>query len=103
MKLYHVTEKWDGKDLQTAYDRLGDDAIEYFMEKWDCDDSAFAADQITSIYFYATVEQAQNHQDNYGGEILEIDAEYIETEIDSIEGHICTQYPVRSQDIKRLA
>ena len=102
MKLYHVTPKWNGQNLQTAEQLFGEDAVEYFMDKWGCYDSSFAQDQVSRIYFYATLDEAQAHQDAFDGEILEIDASYIEIETDEVEGHICTRHQVNALDIKRI-
>ena len=84
---YHVTNKWDGEDLESAELRFGtEEAIEMFCKKWDTEDVAFAQSQINNIYLFDTMEQAVEHQKFYGGEILEIDDEYIDTSTDTIEG-----------------
>lgn len=104
-KYYHVTEKWDGLDLECLADRLGEeDAIEEFCQRWDCDNAAFAADQVCKVYLYATLSEAMDHQEDFGGEILEIDGEYIDTMEDWAEGRcvICTMDSVPAEAITKL-
>ena len=101
---YHVTEKWDGKELQSAANRMGEEAaITMFMEKWETDDASFAADQVHYIYLYDTLEDAQNHQETYGGEILIIDDRYLELDIDPIEGYAVTFYDIPSELIEKVS
>ena len=84
---YHVTLQWNGKSLQTAARFYGEaEAIEMFMKKWRTEDSAFAGDQVHKIYLYNTIEEARDHQKIYGGEILEIDDEWLEIFEDVSEG-----------------
>ena len=100
---YHVTKEWDGKDLVSAAKRYGEaGAIDMFCKKWDADES-FAIDQITKVYVYSTIEDAQEHKDVYGGEILEIDDTYLELVVDEIKGQLCSQYPISATDIKRVS
>ncbi len=103
---YHVTPEWDGGNLQTAAKRFGEvEAIEMFIAKWNCDDASFAADQVAKIYLYGTIDEAMAHQAEYGGEVLEIDDEYLEIATDYAEGQpvLCTRNEIRSEDIKRIA
>jgi len=102
MTLYHVTPKWDGQDLAPAASRIGEaEAIEMFMAKWETDDTSFAQDQVSKVYLYNNIEQAVSHQDTYGGEILVIDATYLDIVIDEIEGYpTCRR--VSAADIKRI-
>lgn len=105
MTKYHVTQQWDGKDLESASQRMGEEeAIEMFMKKWMCDDSSFAADQVTKIYVYATLSEAQAHQDSYDGEILEIDDTYLELREDWSEGilNFYSNTPISADDVKRI-
>lgn len=104
MTKYHVTPKWNGNDLKTAADYLGEEeAIEMFLEKWETDDVSFAADQVTKIYLYETLADAQSHQKSYGGEILEIDDEWLEIRIDEVEGYPTVRNSISKNDIKRVA
>jgi hypothetical protein len=100
--IYHVTPKWDGKDLESAASRLGEcEAIDMFMAKWETEDASFAQDQVTKIFFYLTLAEATEHQATYGGEILAIDDTYITIKIDEIEGFPSYRGPVAAEDIKR--
>ena len=101
MAKYHVTN-WDGENLQTAAQRFGEaEAIEMFCEKWDTD-ASFATDQVTKIYLYHTLSEAQDHKDTYGGEILEINDEYLDVAIDEIEGYSTVRYEIDKDAIKRI-
>lgn len=103
MTLYHVAHHWDGKELRSLANRLGERAaIDVFMAKWQTDDSSFAQDQVASIYFYRTLAEAQDHQDIYGGEILAIDETYIDISVDPIEGYPTCRGPVAIEDITRI-
>jgi hypothetical protein len=87
MTKYHVTPKWDGGNLQSARDRFGEQAaIEMFCQKWGTEDGSFAADQVSKIYLYATLDEALAHQRDYGGEILAIDDTWLEVFEDWAEG-----------------
>lgn len=100
--LYHVTPKWDGQDLKSAASRLGEcEAIDIFMAKWQTEDSSFAQDQVVKIYFYRSLAEAINHQENYGGEILDIDDTWLDIKVDEIEGYPTCRGPVSVSDIKR--
>jgi hypothetical protein len=102
MTLYHVTPKWDGKDLESAASKMGEvAAIEIFLAKWQTEDDSFAQDQVTKVYFYNTINEAISHQETYGGEILAIDETYLDIAIDEIEGYpTCRR--VSASDIKRI-
>lgn len=102
---YHVTQNWNGKDLKTAADFMGEEeAIEMFCEKWNTDDTSYAQDQIRKIYLYATIEEAQEHQDIYGGEILAINDEWLDIFEDWTEGVsiLATRNTIKASDISRI-
>jgi hypothetical protein len=103
MTLYHVTPHWNGEELKSLASQLGEcDAIDAFMAKWQTDDSSFAQDQVTNIYFYNTLDEAQDHQDEYGGEILAIDDTYLTITMDPIEGYPTSRGPISAHDINRI-
>ena len=106
MTKYHVTPKWDGEDLETAAQRMGEEAaIEMFCEKWATEDASYAADQVTKIFLYATMDEAKEHQENFDGEILEISDEWLEVFEDWTEGSavLATRNSIRAADIRRIS
>lgn len=92
MVLYHVCrDGWDGGDLLALADRMewGDEACEYIAANWpDCEGKEWEYYNTdgTEIHFHATLEQAIEFADEFGGEILVIDA----SGLDVREG---TEYP----------
>lgn len=99
---YHVTPKWDGENLQPAARRLGEEeAIEMFCAKWDTEDTSYAADQVWKVFMYATIEEARDHVDNFGGEILAINDEWLDIFEDMTEGQpvLATRNDIDAKDI----
>ena len=74
---YHVTSNWDNGDLMCGAQYYGSEtaAIERFCAKWGTDDSSYAQDQVTKLYLWASIEEAQAMQEDFGGEILKIETE----------------------------
>lgn len=101
MKLYHVYGgEYNGQDLESLAYRLGfDEAIEAFCEKWGHDDSSLADYHVDLIHFYDNLEEAEWHQEDFGGTILEIDAKELEVEIDTIEENM--HHPVIRQRVDK--
>lgn len=102
-KRYHVTQKWNGEDLQPLAKRIGEnEAIEAFLESWLDADASMANDHVWKIFFFKNLEEAQEHQGIFGGEILEIDADILELEKDLIEGYECTSFDVPKEFIRKV-
>lgn len=100
---YHVTPKWNEKELQTAAKLLGEaEAIAMFMEKWETEDASWAADQVHKLFFFDRLSDAQDYQDVVGGEILEINADGYEFFVDYHEGYTYTDETISISDIKRV-
>ena len=100
MTHYHVVSKWNGNDLQSAKERLGEqEAIEQFMKKWDTDDASWAADQVGKLFFYETKAEAIEHKSTYGGEILEVDLDDYEVYVDSFEKFPFTDMAIRAENL----
>lgn len=100
---YHVTKEWDGEDLQPLAKRIGEnEAIEVFLESWPDTDASMANDHVWKIFFYKSLEEAQEHQGVFGGEILEIDADILELETDLIEGYEHTSFDIPKEFIRKV-
>ena len=86
MKYYHVCAKWDGLNLESLYKQHGEEAYEIFTAKWP-EASDLAQYHCNIIHLYATLAEAVEHQEEYGGEILVIDNtdEYLDIKIDTLE------------------
>jgi hypothetical protein len=100
---YHVTKNWDGGDLESLAMRVGDDqeAMEIFCDRWP--EAGEAADlHIHCIFLYASLEQAIAHQENFGGEILEINDEYLEIREDPYEGELYVRDEIEAEYIKKI-
>ena len=102
---YHVTPKWNEENLQTAVEFLGEsEAVEMFMTKWETPDSSYAIDQVHKIYLYATIDEAREHQEVYGGEILEIDDQWLDIFEDWTEGSpvLATRNSINKDYIRKI-
>ena len=83
--LYHVCARWDGDDLRSLVTRLGEmEGIEEYARRWP-DAGDLALDHAYRVHLYATLAEAVAHRDEYGGEILEIDATWLNPEVDGAE------------------
>ena len=85
MKLYHVCANYDGGDLMTAARMMGElEAIESYVAKWP-EAGELAAAHVNMIHLHETIDQAREFAAIYGGAVLEIDAEYLDVVVDSLE------------------
>lgn len=81
---YHVSKKWDGGDLLSLHEQLGDDAYEEFRNRWP-DSGGLAFSHSDLIHLYTTLDEAENHAAEFGGEVLVVDLSNIEWNIDKKE------------------
>jgi hypothetical protein len=91
-RLYHVAApRWDGGDLlplraQVRHRRYGDAlAVRLFLRRWPEADASLAAAHAAVVHLYASLAEAEEHQAEFGGEILVIDPGMVETSIDRSE------------------
>ena len=102
MKYYHVTQSWDGGDLESLYNREGDDAYEIFAKRWP-ESGGMAYNHINLIHLHDNISDAERFVRDFGGEILEIELEEDDVEIDDLEyPHPVSRYPIDSYNIRRL-
>lgn len=83
MKLYHVCNNWDNKDLESLYKQYGNEAYDIYAERWP-EAGELAQAHIDYIHLYDTLEEAQEHAENFSGEILvvEFDPDNLEIEVE---------------------
>lgn len=91
--IYHVTPNWDGNDLVSLAERheWADDVADMVAAKWsDCDPWTYYSTDGQYVHCHATLAEAEEFADEYGGEILEIN-----TDSDWFDGRveIGTEYP----------
>lgn len=99
---YHVSKNWDGGDLESLAIRCGDEseAIEKFCKRWPeaCD----AADMhVHCVFLHSTIEAAKEFSATYGGEILEIDDEYLDIQKDPYEGELYVKDMIDSEYVNK--
>ncbi len=84
---YHVCQKWDGGELKSRAVRMGSEseAIDEFVRRWPTADDDLAADHCWRVHLYAMIDEARDHLDRYGGEILAIDGDWVTVEMDGKE------------------
>lgn len=91
--IYHVTQAWDGNDLQSIAARQvwSDVVADEIERRWpDCDPWTYYSTDGQYVHCHSTLAEAQEFADEYGGEILEID-----TDSEWFDGRveIGTEYP----------
>ena len=100
---YHVCPQWDGKDLESLEDIYGEDeAIDIFLRRWPDANESMAMEHINKVWLYTTLEEAQSHQAECGGEILEINEEGLEIKKDIIEGYYYVYHNIPAENIKSI-
>ena len=102
MKFYHVTKNWDGGDLESLYDREGDEAYEIFAERWP-EAGGLADNHINLIHLHDNLSDAERFVRDFGGEILEIELDEDAVEIDNLEyPHPVSRYTIDAEYIKKV-
>lgn len=99
---YHVTKNWDGGDLESLAMRTGDEseAIEIFCERWP--EASEAADlHVHCVFLHDTIEKAREFAASFGGEILEIDDEYLDIKVDPYEGELYVKDMIDAEYISK--
>lgn len=97
MELYHVCDDWNGEDLVP----LGDE--EEFLKRWP-DSGNLGHYHAHVVHLWSSLEQALDHKEAFGGEVLEIDGDQCNLLFDDLEDgcpHYVTQL-VPFKAIKRL-
>ena len=82
--IYHVCRDWDGNNLQSLYEQYGDQAYDIFLSKWP-DAGELAEYHVHYIHCHSALDEAKEYQAEYGGQIIAIDAEYLDVIIDNLE------------------
>jgi hypothetical protein len=85
-KMYHVCQAWDGGDLLSLYEQLGEEAYGIFAQKHGIDNK-LGIGNAHFVHCHYTVEEAKEYQRIWGGQILEINAR------DLAVKHDCLEYP----------
>ncbi len=85
-KIYHVCPAWDGDDLLSLYEQLGNEAYDVFYQKYELE-NGLGLDHAHFVHCHYTLEEAKEYQRIWGGQILEIDASELEIK------HDCIEYP----------
>lgn len=85
-KMYHVCQAWNGDDLLSLYEQLGEEAYGIFAERHEID-NGLGFDHAQFIHCHYTLEEARKYQRIWGGQILEIDTQ------DLAVKHDCVEYP----------
>jgi len=87
MKYYHVCTKWDGLNLESLYKQHGKEAYDIFATRWP-EAGELAVYHVNVIHLHATIEDAQEMQSSFGGEILVIndpDGDELDVKNDTLE------------------
>ena len=85
-KMYHVCPEWNGDDLLSLYEQLGEEAYGVFARKHEIDNK-LGIGNAHFVHCHYTVEEAVEYKRVFGGQILEIDASKLEVK------HDCIEYP----------
>ena len=107
-KYYHVTDKWDGRTLETLKSQYGhnaDEAMEKFMDRWPDMGISDAEGHVGMIHLHDNLGEAKEYQKLLGGEILEISDpdDYLEIFTDYQEyAHPATRENITPEHIKRV-
>jgi len=81
---YHVAHNYTGGDLLSLYEQHGEDAYEMYADKWP-DAGELAQYHTHYIHLHETLVDAQTYQSEFGGTILEINADELEIKLDTLE------------------
>ena len=85
-RMYHVCQAWNGDDLLSLYEQLGEEAYGVFARKHEIDNK-LGIGNAHFVHCHYTVEEAREYKKIFGGQILEIDASKLEVK------HDCIEYP----------
>jgi hypothetical protein len=100
--LYHVSENWDGGDLLSLYRQIGTDAYEEYADRWP-DAGELGVYHVHYIHLHSTLGEAKAFADEFGGEILEINADDLDIEMDRLEyPHPMVRDCIPAEYIKRI-
>ena len=84
-RLYHVVpDSYDGGDLRSLYEQLGDDAYEEFARRWP-EAGDLGQVHANRVFLYDDIADAQSHADSFGGRVLEIDPAGLDVRFDDLE------------------
>jgi hypothetical protein len=75
---YHVVRKWDENDLVPLNDQ------DEFARRWP-DAGELSQIHAYRVHMYFSLDEAKDHQDAFGGEILVIDESMIDWQTDDLE------------------
>ena len=105
MTYYHVTRTWDGGDLLSLADQIGEKAaIRQFCKQWP--DACEIADvHVHYIHLWDSIRDARRMARYFGGRVLAIDGEFIDVTMDTSEPnhpHYVTRGPIPATDITEL-
>lgn len=84
MKLYHVAKDYDGGDLESLYVREGNDAFDIYAEKWP-EAGELGQYHVMYVHCHDNLKDAESFVDTYGGKVLEINADDLDVEMDTLE------------------
>jgi len=84
MIIYHVCKNWDGCNIESLYKQYGDEAYRIFAKKWP-DAAELAEYHVHYVHCHFALDEAKEYQTEFGGEIIAIDAEYLDVVIDTLE------------------
>lgn len=103
-KMYHVCRpEWDGDDLLSLYQQLGNEAYDIFYQKYEMD-NGLGFDHVHFVHGHYTLKEAEEYQKVWGGEILEIDVSELDTKHDCIEyPHPMIRDVVPKEYVKRIS
>ena len=85
-RMYHVCPSWNGGDLLSLYEQMGEEAYDAFAVKHGIG-NGLGIGNAHFVHCHYTVEEAREYQKNWGGVILEIDAKHLAVK------HDCLEYP----------
>jgi hypothetical protein len=101
--MYHVVIKdWDGDDLLSLYQQIGDAAYEEYAEKWP-EAGELGQYHVHYVHLHATLDQAREFVEEFGGEILEVNTEDLDIVIDNLEyPHSMVRDRIPAEYVKRI-
>jgi hypothetical protein len=85
-RMYHVCPRWDGDDLLSLYEQLGEEAYIIFAKRHEVDNE-LGIGNAHFVHCHYTLQEAKEYKKIFGGQILEIDASKLEVK------HDCIEYP----------